>query len=403
MRPWPGLVPCPNPGMPFSPADRLRVLHVGKYYPPAPGGMERVVQLLCESERAHVDSQVLVANTVARTVRETRNGVPVTRVASLGAIGSVGVCPGFPAALARIERDVTVIHEPNPVALVSDWVTRQSGPLVVWFHSEVLRPQWKYRLLYRPFLRRVLQRADAIVVSSPPLAEHAQELQDFREKCRVVPFGIDLARLEATPAVLDRARAIRASHRRPIVLFVGRLVPYKGVDVLLRAMTSVDATAIVVGDGPLRGPLHSSAASLGLRERVVFTGGISDEEVVAHLHACDVFVLPSVTHAETFGVAQLEAMACGKPVVSTNVRSGVPWVNRHGATGLVVEPGDEHALAAALRTLLADEAGRRAMGTAGRERVRREFTLQRMAEATSALYHEVVVGTRATQAEVVGV
>ena len=386
--------------MPFRSADRLRVLHVGKYYPPAPGGMERVVQLLCEAERAYVDSQVLVANTAARTVRETRNGVPVTRVASLGAIGSVGVCPGFPAALAAIERDVTVIHEPNPVALVSDWITRQSGPLVVWFHSEVLRPQWKYRLLYRPFLRRVLRRADAIVVSSPPLAEHAAELQDFREKCRVVPFGIDSGRLEATPAVHERAHAIRSTYRGPIVLFVGRLVPYKGVDVLLRAMADVDATAIVIGDGPLRATLQAQATAHNLGNRVVFTGKADDEDVVAHLHACDVFVLPSVTHAETFGMVQLEAMACGKPVVSTNVRSGVPWVNQDGVTGLVVEPGDSQALAGALRRLLADEAMREAMGAAGRDRVRREFTVERMAAMTSAIYHGIHGGTVRSEGKV---
>ncbi|HEY8534908.1 MAG TPA: glycosyltransferase [Vicinamibacterales bacterium] len=371
-------------------SHRLRVLHVGKYYPPARGGIERVTQLLCEAERAHVDSQVLVANTAARTVHEMRNGVPVTRIASFGAIGSVGVCPGFPAALARVRRDVTVIHEPNPVALVSDWVTAQSGPLVVWFHSEVVRPQWKYRFLYRPFLLRALRRADAIVISSPPMLEHAPELQRFREKCRVVPYGIDLGRLEATRTVLERARAIRASHRGPIVLFVGRLVPYKGVDVLLRAMATVDATAIVIGDGPLGGRLRTEAAALGLGSRVLFVGAASDEDLVAHLHACDVFVLPSVTHAEAFGVVQLEAMACGKPVVSTNVRSGVPWVNRHGVTGLVVEPGDSMALADALRTLLADDAMRRTMGAAGRDRVRREFTLERMALQTTRIYCELV-------------
>ena len=131
----------------------MRVLHVGKFYPPAPGGMERVVQLLCENERPEVDSVVLAANTSPHTVREVWHGVPVTRVASVASIGSVGICPTFPAALARTSRDITVIHEPNPAALVSDWITRGRGPLVVWFHSEVVRARWKYNALYRPFLR----------------------------------------------------------------------------------------------------------------------------------------------------------------------------------------------------------------------------------------------------------
>ena len=100
-------------------------------------------------------------------MREPWQGIEVTRAGSLGSIGSVGVCPSFPFELWRARRDVTVIHEPNPLALVSDCVSAQSGPLVVWFHSEVIRPRWKYRLLYRPFLRRVLTRASRIVVSSP--------------------------------------------------------------------------------------------------------------------------------------------------------------------------------------------------------------------------------------------
>lgn len=378
----------------------IRVLHVGKFYPPAPGGMEKVVQLLCESERAHagIESRVLVANSAPRTVRETVGGVPVTRVAALGAIGSVGVCPTFPLAVAREVRDLTVIHEPNPVALVADWLTRQRGPLVVWFHSEVLRPRWKYRLIYRPFLRRVLARAARVIVSSPDLAEHAAELQPFRGKCVVVPFGIDRARLEATPAVVARAEALRAAEPGPRLLFVGRLVPYKGVDVLLRAMTQVDATAWIIGDGPLRTSLEADAVRLGVGGRVRFLGPLPDADVVAHLHACDALVLPSVTHAETFGMVQLEAMTCGKPVVSTRVRSGVPWVNRDGETGLIVEPGDADALAGALNRLVHDAGLRMRMGQAGRARVEREFTLAAMAAGTFAVYRAVLSASAAPAA-----
>jgi glycosyltransferase involved in cell wall biosynthesis len=376
--------------------NRLRVLHVGKFYPPAPGGMERVVQLLCEGEQATTDSRVLVANTGHGTVRERWRGIDVTRVSSLAAIGSVGVCPMFPLELRRAERDVTVIHEPNPLALVSDWMAAQRGPLVVWFHSEVLRPQWKYRLLYRPFLRRVLARADRIVVSSPRLAEHAVELKDFRDKCVVIPFGIDTDRLARTPAIDERVGAIEREYPGPRVLFVGRLVPYKGVDVLLEAMSSVQATALIVGDGPLRATLESAAARFGISARVKFLGHVEDEEVVAHMHACDLFVLPSVTRAETFGVVQLEAMACGRPVVSTNLPTGVPWVNRHEETGLVVEPGDAPALAQALNRLVEDAALRARLGARARQRVEETFTVDRMTSQSTALYREVVVGPLAT-------
>ena len=373
-----------------APVGRTRVLHVGKYYPPAPGGMERVVQLLCEHERPTTDSRVLACNTTARTIAEEWNGVPVTRVARLAAIGSVGVCPTFPLAWRRLEADVAVLHEPNPLALVADFVSWQRGPLVVWYHSEVVRPAWKYRLMYEPFLRRVLDRAARVVVSSPALADHAAALQPYRDKCRVVPFGIDLARLALTPAIAARAAEIRAQHAGPIALFVGRLVPYKGVSVLLDAVQALELTTIIVGRGPLEGALRDQAQSHDRVGRVVFAGDVNEQELLAMYHACDVFVLPSVTKAEAFGMVQLEAMACGKPVISTDLPSGVPWVNRHGVSGIVVPPDDAGAIRDAIESLIIDERLRMTLGCGARMRVEQEFTAARMAERTLALYREVL-------------
>jgi rhamnosyl/mannosyltransferase len=368
----------------------MRILHVGKYYPPSPGGMEKVVQLLCEGERPFVESRVLAANTAPVTVSEDWRGVPVTRVASYAAIGSVGLCPSFPRALARIPRDVTVLHEPNPLALVSDFVARQLGPLVVWFHSEVLRPRWKYRLMYRPFLRRVLARAARIVVSSPLLAAHAAELGDYRHKCTVIPFGIDVARFAQTPELVRRADEMRARYGSPLALFVGRLVPYKGVDVLIDAVAGLPLTTLVVGEGPERAALEARAAARSAR--VAFAGEVDNETLAALYTACDLFVLPSVTRAEAFGMVQLEAMASGKPVISTNLQSGVPWVNRHGETGLVVEPGDAAALRDAIVRLMNDAELRGTLGQAASARVLREFTVSQMVTRTVSLYREVAAG-----------
>jgi len=374
-------------------AERIRVLHVGKYYPPVPGGMERVLQLLCEGERRHVDSRALVASTDGGTERAVIGGVPVTRVASFTRIGSVAVSPGLALELLRSRADITVIHEPNPVALVADVMTRRRGPLLVYLHSEVVRPQWKYRLLYRPFLRRVLDRAARIIVASPAMAESAEQLEGYRDKCVVIPYGIDTARLHLTPAVEARLTEIRAaSAGEPLVLFTGRLVPYKGVDVLIRAMKGSNARLALVGDGPLAGSLRDLARDLQVADRVTFMGALSDPELIALYHACDVFVLPSVTRAEAFGIVQIEAMACGKPVISTSVASGVPWVNRHGETGLIVPPGDVNALRHAIASLTADESLRARLGGAGRRRVEREFTAAGMAERTVALYRAVLNG-----------
>lgn len=364
--------------------EQLNVLQVGKFYPPVSGGMERMLQMLCEGERAAgVNTRVLVANTERRTVHEQVNGVPVTRVASIGRGGSVEWCPGFPIWLCRHDADLIVIHEPNPIALVANVLCRPRVPTIVWFHSEVVRPRWRYALAYEPFLTFTLQRAARIVVSSPALAEQAAALRPFRAKCVVIPFGFDPARFTvAEPRPADGV---------PTVLFVGRLVEYKGIDVLLRALGGLDGVrAVLVGDGPRRAALEELVEDLGLKERVTFAGSVSDEEMAGLYAACDLFVLPSVTRAEAFGLVQLEAMAAGKAVVSTSVPTGVPWVNQHERTGLIVPPGDVPALRDAIARLLANPSLRERMGREGRARVARDFTPARMIQQMLHLYREVI-------------
>jgi rhamnosyl/mannosyltransferase len=175
-----------------------------------------------------------------------------------------------------------------------------------------------------------------------------------------------------------------------LTLFVGRLVPYKGVDVLLRALPHVPGTVVLVGEGPLRGALGHLAAELSVGDRVRFVGALPHDDLVAHLHAADVMVLPSVTRNEAFGLVQIESHACGVPVVSTDLPSGVPFANLHGVTGLVVRPGDPVELAAALSLLLEDPGLRERLGRQARERFLREFTIDTMIDRILSLYSQTL-------------
>lgn len=368
----------------------LSVAHIAKYYPPVPGGMERVVELLCRSTRGRVKSRVIAFNTSRQTVRDVVDGVDVMRLGVAIVAGSVPIAAGLPRAVGAICDDVMVLHEPNPWALVSLATTRPRTPLAVWFHSEVIRPRLQYKLFYEPVARAVYGRARRIVVSSPALAERAAALRPYRDRVTVIPFGIDPAGWQLPPSAAPRIAAIRAqAGGRPLVLFAGRMVPYKGVPVLLRALQPLDVSAVFVGDGPAREAAMSVARDLHLDGRVRFAGEVPHEELVALFHACDMFVLPSVTPAEAFGYVQLEAMICGKPVISTRVPSGVPWVNRHEETGLTVPPGDAGALREAVATLAGSASLRARLGEGGRRRVLDEFTLARMAERTIAMYREL--------------
>jgi glycosyltransferase involved in cell wall biosynthesis len=360
----------------------MRVLHVGKFYPPHHGGMERVLETLCQASRGLVETQVLVANTSRRTVIETIDGVTVTRVGTAGSVGSVHLAPAFASRLHRADADLIVLHEPNPWALLSYAIARPRAPLAIWYHSDVVRPALQYRLFYAPMARVAYSRARRFVVSSPPLGERAAALGPYQSRVRVVPFGID-------PAPWREFSGESAAE--PFVLFAGRHVDYKGVDVLLRALAGSRTRAVIVGDGPRRSAWQRLAAELGFDDRVTFPGDVADGELRRLMQTCALFVLPSVTRAEAFGDVQLEAMAAARAVVSTDVPSGVSWVNQHGRTGLVVPAGDAAALRAAIDELMGDPARRASLGAAGRARVEEEFTLERLRQRLRLLYEDFAV------------
>lgn len=364
----------------------MRVLQLGKFYDPYVGGMETVLREICESLADQVEFQVVVANTVPRTQRDYRK-VPVTRVASAGKLFSCSLAPSFPLWARKFDPDVIHVHLPNPLAELSALLANRDVPVVAQFHSDVVR-QKNLLKVYEPFLHSFYRRANCIVVPTPRHIEISKFVSQYREKCRVVPFGIPLSRFE-----LDEDGLERVSHLRdglPSVLSVGRLVSYKGVEFLIRAMENVRARLWVVGTGPLGESLQTLANQLGVADRVEFLGQISDEDLVSYYQASDVFVLPSVTNAEMFGVVQLEAMACRKPVISTDLPTGVSWVNQHGKTGFVVPPASVSDLTEAINYLLANPQLRDEMGAAGRDRVEEQFTSTKMAESMLQVYQDVV-------------
>jgi rhamnosyl/mannosyltransferase len=362
---------------------RLKVVHVGKFYPPYPGGMESHLATLCGELVNDVDLRVIVANDGPRTVSETVDGVPVLRIGTALWISSATVNPGMAAAIRESGADVVHLHHPNPTGVLSYLASGSRAPLVVTYHSDIVR-QRVLRTLFSPVQHRFLRRAHAIIASSPDYAASSPVLRRHADRVRVIPFGIrpDDAGTPDAPTVA----ALRERHGPRVVLAVGRLVYYKGFDYLVRSMGSVDGQLVIVGDGPMREELERLAAGHGVAGRVTLAGRV--ESVASHYAAADVFALPATARSEAFGLVQLEAMAAGLPVVNTHIPSGVPFVSRDGQTGLTVPPRDPAALAAALSRLLDDAALRARLGQAARERVATEFSAGRMARDTLALYHE---------------
>jgi rhamnosyl/mannosyltransferase len=286
--------------------------------------------------------------------------------------------------------DVMHFHFPYPWGELSFLRAKPDVPSVVLYHSDIVR-QKRMLTAYRPFLERFLDRVDLIIASSPNMVEHSELLAPRAEKCRVVNFGLHVERVAGTPETLRRAEQLRAQHPgRKIVLFVGRLIYYKGVDVLVRAMADVDADLVMIGRGPLESELREIALASQVADRITWLGPQDDDELAAWYHAADVFALPSVARSEAFGLVQIEAHAAGTPVVSTNLTTGVPYANLDGVTGLTVPVGDAAALADALRRLLSDDELRKRLGDKAKRRALSDFTIPRMVEDTLAVYAEAI-------------
>ena len=282
--------------------------------------------------------------------------------------------------------DVVHVHAPWPQSNLNLLLDRYRGAVVVHWHSDIVRQRLLYPM-YRWLERWLLQRADRICVTSPKLLEESAALEGFRNKAIAIPIGIG----EAVHAVGDdEVQALRAHGAgRSVVFALGRLVPYKGFEYLVRSCTALASNGLVLiaGEGPLRHELELLIRELGVQNKVRLLGGVSDREVALYMRACDVFCLPSVQKSEAFGIVQLEAMRAGRPVVSSRIHgSGIDWVNQDAVTGLTVEPRSPQALAQALNHLLENPETARTLGANARRRYEELFTAQNMADQVRAMY-----------------
>lgn len=367
------------------------IVQIYKGYAPERGGVPSYLRVLSEELKKYNRVTVLVPGARWRKIEQTNGNLRVIRLPRLMELRSTAFCPALPWELSRLRPEIVHLHFPDPMAHLAYWLSRVKSKLVLSWHGDITRQTFLLRF-YRQFLYRILERADAIVVGSPAFRDGSSFLENVRDRCTVIPYGIDLADYELTENVQRRANELSTLHGDRMVLFVGRLVHYKGLEYLIAAMQGLDARLVIIGSGKLRQRLEGQARDPGLRGRIQFFGEASAADLVAHLHACALLVLPSINRGESFGLVQLEAMACRKPVVSTDLPTGVPWVNQHGRTGFVVSPRDVGALRRAIRQLLDDESLRQTFGTAGRRRVESEFTKElhgwRMQELYDSLLTE---------------
>ena len=360
---------------------KLRVLEVNKAYYPHTGGIETLVRQYSEElgRIGGVEVKTLVCRDGAGlTVHENCGGVDLTRAGSAGTLFKCPISLSFVRLFRKMAKkaDVVHIHVPFPLADFALMLSGFRGRVVVSWHSDIVK-QKKLMLVYKPFMRYLLRRADVIAVATEGHIKGSDYLPEFADKCRILPYGItpeDYLSAERKPFLTEKCTDSESVK----VFFTGRLVYYKGVEVLLRAFRYAAKSRhktelFIAGTGDLREKLEDMAERYGIADKVHFLGFLPDDQLKQAYADCDIFVLPSVAKSEAFGIVQLEAMICGKPVINTALPSGVPYVSIDGKTGITVPPSDPKALAKAVIRLASDRDMRERYGKAAQMRVMEMF------------------------------
>ncbi|MDD2545158.1 MAG: glycosyltransferase [Burkholderiaceae bacterium] len=383
----------------------VTVLHVGKFYPPHLGGMEVFLADLIEAQRL----QGLNACALVHGEAQADDPPWIIRVPVQGHLVHAPIAVGFRSALARaiqqFQPALLHLHMPNNSAFWALTLSEARAiPWVVHWHSDVVPSTirtavaWAYRL-YRPFEQAVLERAERVVVTSPPYLEASEPLQAWRDKCAVIPLGLK-----------EPARALATAHHEPEgwqgnglrLLSIGRLVYYKGFETLIRAASGVSGVQLLIaGEGELRRELETLIQSLtppGKAPNVRLLGSVSDAQKNALLRTCDVFCLASRERTEAFGIVLLEAMAHARPcIVSRLPGSGMPWVVSQARVGIQAEPQNVDDWRDAIGQLRDKPALRQALGQAGPEALRVQFGIQSCASQVHAQYAIAAPDTRPPQ------
>lgn len=378
---------------------KKNILQINKYYCPHIGGIERVVQQIAEGLAKETNMTVLVSAENRKYQEESINGVRLIRLPRQVRFGSMPISLDFFGKLRKLskEQDIIHLHMPFPLGDLACLLSGYKGKVVLWWHSDVVR-QKKLLFFYKPIMLRMLKRADAIIVATQGHIDGSAYLKPFREKCHIIPFGVEKRIEEAADHYMACQKEIENEEQKeemPIrFLFVGRFSYYKGCEVLLEAFVNVDnAELIMAGSGGMEKELKKKAKTLGISNKVFFTGNLSEEELCRQYTECDVLVLPSIARSEAFGIVQIEAMAFGKPVINTNLPSGVPYVSRNQETGLTVEPGNVEQLTRAMQWMTTHEEERLKMGKKARERMKAEYSMEAMISRTLELYRALLETT----------
>ncbi len=376
----------------------MRIAQVSPWFHPHLGGVESHVLSLSRelASRGHEVTVVTTRHDLSTPVEEILEGVQVVRMKPRAILLRTPITPRIRAALESLDADLVHAHSPPPLsAHYASLAAEARGlPLAVTYHCDIeLSSPFgsAVEALFRRSLgASTLRRADEVIVTTRTYAATSRAVWKYNPV--VIPNAVDHRRFGPDADGSGIRERLGIPPGRPIVLVVGRIVPHKGIEHFVEAARYVrEAEFLVAGEGSSLDSMRRLARSLGVDDRVRFLGRVSEADLPSVYAACEVFVLPSVSRLEAFGIVALEAMATGKPVVVADI-PGVREVIQDGREGLLVDPVNPRDLADKVRVLLGDAAMRRSMGGQAREKVVTAFSIERVTDRIVALYESILSG-----------
>lgn len=355
----------------------MRILQLGKFYP-IRGGVEKVMHDLTTglSEKGVECDMLCAAYTGKNRTIEIGKTSRIICCRTWAHIANTMISPELIVKSARICRnyDIVHLHHPDPTACLALFCARFKGKVILHWHSDIIKQRF-WLMFYLPLQKWMIRRADLVITTTPAYLEGSSYLKKVKDKSLYLPIGI-------FPVSSQQDKEMQTLYPgKKIIFSLGRLVPYKGFKYLIRAARYLPEGYIVLigGEGPLKQALETEIETFGVVNKVKLLGRIREEDLPAYYHGCTLFCLPSVQKTEAFGIVQIEAMSCRKPVVATNIPgSGVPWVNKHGVSGLNVPPKNPVALAEAIMEVTKDEKTYMEYSQNAFERYNTVFTKQEM-------------------------
>lgn len=368
----------------------MKILHVGKFWPMS-GGMERVMYDIVydASTNGHKCDILCAAADKPGEIKINSNGKIICTPTWFKAASTM-ITPAMVTRLRRIcnDYDILHIHHPDPMANLALILSGFKGKVVLHWHSDILKQKTLLKI-YKPLQDWMIKRADVIIGTSPVYLQNSPHLINAQEKLSCLPIGV--AQVHPDPVKVQEIRDRFGGKK--IVFSVGRLVGYKGHKYLIDAAKFLNDDYIILigGSGPMFTPMKLQIKNESLDGKVVLLGRLSDEELQNYYGACDVFCLSSIWKTEAFGLVQVEAMSCGKPVVATTIKgSGVSWVNKHGYSGLNVPPEDSKALAEAISAIVSNDDTYQRYSQNAKQRWLDYFTKERMLSDCKGLYESLL-------------